>query len=201
MVDNILVFGSAFNPVHYGHLQPLEEVNSRKKFDKVLLVPSSKSREDKNILIEDSHRVAMLRLAVQDRNDFMIDTMEVDKPVWYKYTYYTMKYLKEKYIGSQLYFMLGSDILNALPDWQLGEDLVKENRFVVMERPGFEINRIISESAFLQKYEDHFTPIYNSIKINISSTMIRDKIKYGLSTKYLLPDSVRDYISEHKLYL
>ena len=53
---------------------------------------------------------------------------------------------------------------------------------------------------FLIKHEHHFDCLSKGVKIETSSTLIRSRIRDGLSAWYLVPQPALDYALEHKLY-
>ena len=97
---------------------------------------------------------------------------------------------------------MGSDAILELHTWKEPERLLTLCQFVVMTRPGYQNNELFS---LVDKYNQN--KFVKGIKIvevpyiEISSTLIRNRVKNGLSITYLVPEKVEKYIREHGLYL
>ena len=196
------IYGSAFDPITYAHLWTAKTVANRRKLDKVIFVPSSNARGDKGRRLTDNeHRWNMLQLAIKNKPLFEADRVELDTLGCYHYTYYTMEYFKKKYPNDELFFIMGADNLESLSSWKFGEDLIKNNKFIVMARDNYNMLEIIAKDKMLRKYEmEHFDLLHKGLSMEISSSYIRDEISMGGDGEFLLPDVCMDYIKEHKLY-
>src|SRR4051812_6739869 len=64
-----LYFGGSFNPIHHGHLRCAEAVANTAGYDRVVLIPNSRSphKPDNPELASAEDRLAMCRLAVAER--------------------------------------------------------------------------------------------------------------------------------------
>lgn len=197
----VLMYGAAFNPITFAHLLTAEIVRNRRGFDKVLFTPSSTKRRDKSDkLIGDEHRLEMLKLSVADNAHFEVCDLELTNPIWESKTEYTLRHYKELNPEDDVYFLIGADNLAGLPDWDNGEELVRDNKFIVMARDNFDMVEIIAKNKILRKYESNFDLLHKGIRMDISSTMVRDNTEIGLSTKYLLPEACIAYIEANGLY-
>ena len=195
------IFGSACDPITIGHLVTMEMVLDRRKLDGIILVPSSDKRRDKERkLTSNEHRLNMIDLAVADHDQIKVSTIEMDAAGWETYTYETMKKLKELHPDDELYFVMGADNLTNITSWHKGAELIKDNKFIVMGREGYDMAETIAKDSFLIKHEHHFDCLSKGVKIETSSTLIRSRIRDGLSVRYLVPQPALDYALEHKLY-
>jgi len=195
------IYGSSFDPITNGHLWSGSAIAQREELDKIIFLPSSIKRMDKNIKINDYHRIEMLKLAIENNPIFEYDTYEMNAPIGKQYSYYTMQYFKKKYPHDELFFLMGADLLAKLPNWQFGEQFIQNNHFIVIERNNLVMHKIIAEIPLLRKYERNFTLIYKGLINEISSSFIRDEFNYGGSPRYLMPDKIYNYIMENKLYI
>ena len=187
-MKKIGILGGTFNPPHTGHLVIANEVLHALGLDKVWFMPN-KVPPHKSIdsSVSNSDRLAMLHLAVDDNPDFRIETVELDRngP---SYTYDTIRILKDMYKDDEFYFIIGGDMVEYLPKWHAIDQLLELVKFVGVSRPSF-------------KDQSEYDILYAATpQIDISSSMIRERVKAGESIRYLLPDPVREYIEEHKLY-
>jgi nicotinate-nucleotide adenylyltransferase len=199
---NIGVLGGTFDPIHMGHLIIAEEVHSRLDLSQVLFVPAGqpwlKLDEDKSISPAE-HRVEMVRLAIADEPDFQLSTTEVERP-GPSYTVDTMAELSRQ-IGDQdrLYFILGWDNLNQLPQWHQPERLVKLCRLVPVRRVGFSPPDLDALEKAIPGLSQSLVML-NTPQIEISSSEIRERVARGLPIHKLVPEPVERYIKEQGLY-
>jgi nicotinate-nucleotide adenylyltransferase len=194
------IYGSSFDPITNGHLWSANTIAQREELDKVILLPSSSNRWDKNIGSGDCHRMAMLELAVAGNERFEIDDHEMKAPEGLHYTFYTMQYFREKYSGHQLFFLLGADLLAQLPNWSHAGELMEKTNFIVIERNNIPMRSVLESNPLLKKYEKHFTLVYKGIVNEISSSYIRGEFAAGRDPRYLLPETVYHYIIKNGIY-
>jgi len=182
------ILGGTFDPVHIGHLIIADQVMERMKLEEIRFMPNflpPHKEKVSNSTMED--RLKMLELALRDEAKFRIEDIEVRRGVT-SYTYDTMAYLKKREPDTEFYFIIGGDMVDYLPKWYKIDELIKLVQFVGVNRPGTK-----GESP----YPIQFLEVPS---INISSSMIREKLKKGESVKFLLPEAVIHYIKENHLY-
>lgn len=198
------IYGSSFDPITNVHLWTASTVAHRCKLDKVIFLPCSSKRKDKIMQTSDEHRWNMVLMAIEDNDKFVADDYEMKQDAWNISTYQTLRYFKEKYPNDDIYFIMGADLLIDIGNgkWEHAEELVKENRFIVMARNGIDMLSAISRSPILRNADDGqiFHLIDKGLAMEISSSYIRDEFKLGGEPRYLLPDKCYFYIKEHKLY-
>lgn len=182
------LMGGTFNPVHNGHLIVADQVASQLGLDQVVFLPDNlPPHVDKKEAIAAKDRVNMVRLAIAGNEKFTLDTLEVDRG-GVSYTYDTIKELKARHPEVDYYFIIGGDMVEYLPKWNKIDELVKMVKFVGVKRTGAKMN---------SKYPILWVDVPT---IDISSTLIRNKIKQGCSIRYLVPDAVAEYLKEEGLY-
>lgn len=184
-----LYFGS-FNPVHIGHLIIANYVAQMSDVDQVWLVlsPQNPHKPSKSLLNE-YHRLHLLQLAVQDNPALKASDFEFHLPKP-SFTVDTLIYLKEKYPNHQFSIVVGSDSFTNLKNWKNADVLIRDNPFVIYNRPGFPV-------------EDHLgakTTILDGPLLNISATDVRNLVKAGKSIQYLVPNPVRSEIERNNYY-
>lgn len=194
------IYGSSFNPITNGHLWTANTVAGRQRLDKVIFLPSSSKRMDKNITTQDLHRIEMLKLAIGGNEKFEHSDYEMKANVGTYYTYYTMEYFKKLYPAAEVFFIMGADLLTEIPDWKYSEELIKSNRFIVMERNDINMYKVIAGSVLLRRYEQQFILMGKGIVNEISSSYIRKEFEFGGDPRYLLPEAVYQYIRENQVY-
>lgn len=182
------ILGGTFNPPHTGHLVIANEVLNAYGLDEVWFMPNQvPPHKTVDESISHSDRLAMLALAIADNEQFRIEKAELERS-GRSYTYETMKILKDMYKETDFHFIIGGDMVEYLPKWHKIDELLKMVKFVGVSRPSYSI-----ETPYDILFAE--TP-----QMDISSSMIRERVSEGRSIRYLLPDPVRVYIEEHGLY-
>jgi len=184
-----LYFGS-FNPIHIGHLVIASHVVDNTDVQQVWFVVSPQNPLKKAAsLLNEYHRLHLVRLAVDDNQNFRVNDTEFKLPKP-SYTVDTVTYLKEKYPQHQFSIILGSDSMQNLHKWKNFQQLTTTNRLIVYTRPDFEATPIPSIDMVLLE-----APL-----LEISATEIRKLIKEGKSARYLVPDKVLTEIEQNGYY-
>jgi nicotinate-nucleotide adenylyltransferase len=186
-LKKIAILGGTFNPPHLGHLIIASEVQAQFNFDEIWFMPNQEPpHKESTIGVNSAQRLEMVRRAVADNPLFKIQTIELER-TGRSYTFDTMKLLTEKY-DDDFYFIIGADMIEYLPKWYKIEELVKLVTFVGVNRPDYD-----KQSAY---------PIIlmDVPNIEISSYMIREKVKMGKNIRYFVPKTVMEYIEENGLY-
>ena len=182
----IAILGGRFDPPHLGHLKIAEEVLiNRSDIDKLLFIPVYKHPWTR-VIASSKDRIAMLRSILSDKTD--VSDIEIkNKTVR---TIDSLKILKKE-LDADLYWIVGSDILQELHRWKNPEKLTHFATFLVFPRPGFPMP---------SKLPSGFEKIETPSMVDISSTKIRSLLKNKKPIKGLVPREVEEYIIEHKLY-
>jgi nicotinate-nucleotide adenylyltransferase len=186
-----LFFGS-FNPVHIGHLIIAEYMANRAEMDQVWFVVSPHNPlKLRATLANDFDRLHMVQLAIEDNTRLKASNIEFSLPKP-SYTIDTMAYLLEKYPHHEFSLIMGSDNLESLPKWKNYELLLERYTIHVYKRAGSTYDGTIEESGDIRFYE---VPM-----MDISSTYIRQSIASGHSIRYMVPESVYQFLDGSRLY-
>jgi nicotinate-nucleotide adenylyltransferase len=182
------ILGGTFDPPHYGHLLIANEVLSTLQLDEIWFMPNQEPpHKRKSESIKNEDRLQMLELAIGGNAAFRVETIELHRQ-GPSYTVDTMKMINDQYPDHQFFFIIGADMIEYLPKWHKIDELIKLVQFVGVERPEYS-----SQTDYPVMYVD--VPA-----IDVSSSMIRDRVKNGKTVRYLLPDMVIKYIEEKHLY-
>ncbi len=187
------IFGGTFNPIHYGHLINAEIIRSDFNLDRIILVPA-RYPVHKSLAgdVPAEERYAMAVLAVAEAREFEVSRIEIDRKEP-SYTITTVHALQKEYPGSELNLIVGMDSLNTIDTWRETEHLLNHVSLIVMRRPGEKPAPDIDLSGYSVRYGEN--PL-----IDISSTVIRERLREGKSVRFLMPDAVIDYIARKGLY-
>lgn len=184
---NIGIVGGTFDPIHNGHLWIANEVRERLNLDYIWFIPNKIPPHKEKKVTSGEHRVQMIRLAISDNEYFEFDTLELDRE-GRSYTFDTITLLKEMYPEHSFYFIIGGDMVEYLPKWYHIDELVHLVQFVGVTRNGYQL-------------ETPYPVITLELPMfEISSSMIRERIQDNQTIMYLVPERVREYIKEQKLY-
>ena len=198
----IAYLGGSFSPPHIGHLVIAERVREARGLGRVdLLVAGEPPHAAGKIALSAAHRVAMARLAVAANRGLGLDDRETKRP-GKSFTIETARELIAQGTKRPA-FIIGGDMLVDLPSWREVHQLLDLADIVPVLRPGFgwevfEPLRAALGDAAAKRLKDACVKIP---LLQISSSEIRERLAAGKSVRYLLPDSVLDYIKAHKLYL
>ncbi len=186
------IFGGTFDPVHQGHLIIAEQVREQLQFDRIWMMPAASPPHKQGETVTDSrHRLRMLQLAIKGNPFLEISTVELDHE-GLSYTYDTMRWLKEHHPEHQYAFIIGADMVEYLPHWHRVDELLHMIPFVAVGRRGYSLENPLPSTTSIELVE---IPL-----IDVSSSMIREKVRRGESVRYLVPEEVEAYIKEHRLY-
>lgn len=186
---NIAVLGGSFDPPHIGHYLVIKQIQElRSDIDKILLVPSFR-HQWKPIQASATDRLAMMRYLIGERIE--LSDMETERKQG-EYTIDTIRLLK-KQIDATFYFIVGSDIIYEFHRWKKTEELIQLATFLVFPRDPYHVPKKIPKGFELIQDK-------NLITTNLSSTIIRDRIKNGKSIHNLVQKEVENYIIQKKLY-
>ena len=191
-----LWFGGSFNPIHFGHLVCSRAVAEAAGFDLVVLVPSGQPphKSGDTTVAAAEHRLAMCRVAVAGDSFFEVHDLELNRS-GPSYTIDTVRELRSKG-WPEISWLIGADMAVFLPRWHNPASLLAEVNFVLMARPGWAMDWT-QLPADVQKLQSN---VVSAPLVDISSTMIRDRLRNAKSIRYLTPDAVVDYIQRQGLY-
>ena len=187
-----LYFGT-FNPIHIGHLIISNYMADYTDLDQVWLIVSPQNPlKKKKSLLEDYHRLAIVRVAIDDNLKLRVSDIEfkMERP---SYTSNTLAYIKEKYPQHQFNLIMGEDNLRTFHKWKNYELILDHHDIYVYPR--------ISEGNIETQFDNHKkihkvdAPI-----MELSSTFIRKSIKEGKNVRPMLPEHVWEYLDEMSFY-
>lgn len=194
------IMGGTFNPIHIGHLLLAQWAMEEAGLDGIIFMPTGNSYlKDKTEMLPGSERLAMTRLAVQDRDCFFCSDMEV-KRGGSTYTYETLESLRHIYPQAELYFIVGADCLFSIENWYCPEKIFKQCTLLAASRGGTPLQELEEKRQELAEHYGADILLMAFPDIEISSTDIRRRCREGKSIQYLVSDSVREYIIAGHFY-
>ncbi|MCD6555707.1 MAG: nicotinate-nucleotide adenylyltransferase [Bacteroidales bacterium] len=185
-----LFFGS-FNPVHNGHLIIANYILEYTELEQIFFVVSPQNPfKQKAALLEDYHRLALIKEAIGDNDKYHACDIEFKMPKP-SYTTDTLAYLKERYPEKEFSLIMGSDNLKNFHKWKNSRQIIDNHKLYVYPRPGFD--------------DSEFKEVKNIILIDaplmeISATFIRNAVKEKKDIRYYMPERAWNYLKEMHFY-
>jgi nicotinate-nucleotide adenylyltransferase len=206
------ILGGTLDPIHCGHLAAATAAQAAFGLPRVLVMPS---HVPPHRPIQPSaspfHRFAMTALAVTGvpRVEACDDELRADGP---SYTANTLERLQGRgFAASQIFFITGADAFAEIATWKRYPDVLDLAHFVVVSRPGYDIDSL---SSRLPNLLDRMRPAAAPARTDgrtlifllptptpdVSSTRVRERLRRGESIAGLVPPLVEAYIHQHRLY-
>jgi nicotinate-nucleotide adenylyltransferase len=196
VMRKIGLLGGTFDPIHNGHLIIAEYLRDHLSLEEIWFIPARcHPLKDNEIISTPEVRYRMLQIAIADNPAFKSLDIEL-KREGVSYTIDTLNYLADKFhaLVPEFYFLIGMDIVNELHRWKDPQQILEKSIVIAFGRPGFKANK--AARVFLPYIQFIHVPL-----LEISSSLIRQRCQDGRSIRYLVPEEVREYITEKKLYL
>ena len=186
--SSIILYGGAFDPIHNGHLRLASAASALLDAD-VFMVPN-KTPPWKKEKARLSARLALLRLAIKEYDNprIKICLFEAKSDQEISYSIDTVKYFKKRYPNKKIYLLVGADAYNEFDQWKQPVEIANLATIVVIPRPGCPIS-----IAMQERFPNTLILDYQGSG-DISSSSVRALQGYDI------PESVRDYIEDHRLY-
>ena len=218
------VMGGTFDPIHNGHLLAASEAAWRCKLDEVVFVPAGRPvfKLDRDVASAQD-RCAMVTLAIADDPRFSLSCVDIDRD-GVTYTVDTLRDLQAARPNDELFFIAGTDAIVQISRWKDAEQLPKLARFIAVTRPNGRISVNSDAVGVVNSATPEPQALAGSATValglsatpfgvpgldvtavpipmfDISSTMLRERVRRGLPINYLTPASVVRYIAAHGLY-
>ena len=202
--NSIAIFGGSFNPPTIAHINLAKQIlDKMKNIEKIIFVPVS-TKYNKQGLAPDEDRLELLKTICQDHPNMEVSSLELNSPRQL-YTIETLKIMQKQNPDKTIYFIVGTDNLKELETWHAANEILQQFKIIVLERDNDIMEKIISNSLFLQQYRESFIKL-NFNKIKLSSSYIRQKVQMGEEIKELVPEKIykdilRIYKKEEKTSL
>ncbi|MCG9740189.1 nicotinate-nucleotide adenylyltransferase [Shewanella insulae] len=208
------ILGGTFDPIHYGHIKPLLEVQVALDLDEIWLMPNHIPPHKDGTNTSTQHRLAMARLVCQQYPQLKLCDIEAsrDQP---SYSVETLKHLRQTHSEDQLVFIMGMDSFVGLPTWYHWQQLFDLCHIAVCQRPGWTLNKDSEMATLLDTRcadknkldEAADSGFYGGLIFPVtitpqpySSTEIRRQLSQNRLAPDAMPRVVADYIAAHHLY-
>jgi nicotinate-nucleotide adenylyltransferase len=198
-VARIGLLGGTFNPPHLGHLVCAQEAWDQLRLDRVLLVPvhtPPHKEADGDPGVE--ARVELCELAVAGDERLGVSRIDADVP-GPSFTLDTLSRLHERHPGDQLTFIVGGDMAHSLPSWREPEAILELADLAVAEREDVRRKDIVERLSGLRGARERIR-FFDMPRIDISSSLVRQRSAAGRPIRYLVPDQVAAAVERTRMY-
>lgn len=180
-MTRIGVFGGTFDPIHVGHLTVASAAMHELGLDQVLFVVAHRpwQKVGTRSIAPSELRLAMVEAATNHRDDFLASSIEIDRG-GSSYTFDTISSLREADDSADYVLIVGSDVVADLNTWHRHDELRELVTLAVIDRPG----DVGAEPPPGWRCERVSAPL-----VNLSSSMLRDRMAAGRPVDYLVPRS------------
>jgi nicotinate-nucleotide adenylyltransferase len=210
--ERIGILGGTFDPIHLGHVEAAEVARRACALDRVLILPSlAPPHRSERTYASAYHRFAMAALAASGRKGLVTSDLEL-RSTGPSYTVSTLqRFLDRGFEPVQLFFVTGSDAFAEIATWYGYPRLLDLSHFVVISRHGTALDALPGQLPDLAPRMHRGTRVspteagpsiflVGASTPDVSSTEIRRRCGAGQSVEGLVPHSVAEYISKHRLY-
>lgn len=204
------ILGGTFDPIHFGHLRMALELHDTLDLARVHLTPTHLPMYRKQPVATPEQRFAMVERAVAGEPALIADDREIRRkgPT---YSIDTLIEMREELPETPLCLMMGIDALLGLPSWHRWQEILDYAHIVIAHRPHYHLpqtgivaelikQRSQTDIAFLHENPAGGILLRPMTALEISATDIRKQIAIGRNPRYLLPDSVYEYIKQQHIY-
>jgi len=196
------ILGGSFDPVHYGHLLLAESAREQCRLDEVWFMPAAvPPHKQSKKMTSAKARLEMLSLAIAGNDAFVVSSIEIDRG-GVSYSVETLGEVKSQQPDAELFFLMGGETLNDLPNWREPGRVCELAIPTVVHRagspePNFDLLREFVSNERLDEIRELELEMP---LITISGTDIRERIVNSRSIRYLTPRAVEKYIQTNSLY-
>lgn len=186
------ILGGSFDPIHNGHLAIAQDSMLQAGLDMIYFMPTAQSPlKNHDPIAKASDRYKMIELALKGHPKFDVLDWEILR-TGVSYTIDTVKMLKKNWPHINFYWIIGSDLLEFLPQWKEINELVKLIEFIVLQRPGSSLSLPQIPNLKILKINNPLYPI--------SSSEIRIYVQDKKPIDIFVPIEVKNYILINKIY-
>ena len=198
------LYGGSFDPIHYGHLQPVRRAREALGLDRILYLPTARPPHKRGRRQAPAlARFTMVELALLEDSKAWVSSLEMeDEHV--TYTVDTLRHFHRQDPELDLHLLVGSDSFLGLSTWHQWQEIPRLARIVIMARPGWNAREASPELTELVASGRAVT-VPDAVRVEASSTEIRrrlaaDEIEGNPPLSGLVPAQVLDYIAKYELY-
>lgn len=182
----IILYGGTFDPVHLGHMIVANEIYHHFRPERFIWMPAHQNPlKNRHAEATDEERMAMLLGVTHILGFGEVSDIEILRS-GQSYTYDTVKALSAA--DDEIKIVIGTDQYLQLDQWHNIEGIRRLGRFIV-------INRETDQNVSDANVDSFFVP-----RVDISSTVIRERLAKGETVKLWLHEAIERYVRERRIY-
>ncbi len=195
------LFGGSFDPIHYGHLLLAESARDQLNLDRVIFLPLGEPPHHKDIRSLSDDRFNTTVLAIQDYPEFEASRYEIDKK-GVSYSVDTLRHYRTLFPNDEVFWIVSSETFNDFPNWRSPAEICRLASLVIARRAGYPEPNFESFTSFCdpKTIEVFKRQVIDFPFLEISSTLLRQRVRKGRSIRFLTPNPVVEYINKHRMY-
>ena len=194
------IYGGTFSPPHNGHIAAAKAFMEQMWLDFLYVIPTATPpHKEMEVPVDAAHRLEMCRLAFADVEGVYVSDMEMRRG-GRSYTVDTLRELTGE--DRRLFLLCGTDMMLTLDEWREPEEIFKLSYpvYIRREKDALIDKMIVQKIAdYNQKYGKVVRRIVTE-PIELSSNLVREKLRNGEDVSGLIPASVEKYIRDNHLY-
>jgi len=203
MEDHVGLFGGSFNPIHIGHMITARAIAESLQLTQICFIPCARPPHKwPHELATMEHRLEMTRLAVAGEEGFLVSDVEAREDRLHYPIHAIESLQREMGASSRLCWIIGCDAVRELWNWHRLGDMLDSCDIVIATRAGVLAPELAGLDRFLTEPQARRLrqgPVATP-NIEVSATQIRQRVRERRSIRYLVAESVSDYIDDWGLY-
>jgi nicotinate-nucleotide adenylyltransferase len=195
------LFGGSFDPIHRGHIEPVQEARRRLGLDRVIYLPTATPPHKPRRALAPAHaRYAMVELALLGEEGLYASAHELapDRPA---YTVETLEHFRREMPDAELHLLIGGDSFADFHHWVRWQEIAAAARLVVLTRPGWDLESFPLDPGVAALARTDRVLLLQQSPVDVSSTRLRELLASGqLLPAGAVPDLVVRYLQKYDLY-
>ena len=200
-VVNIGLFGGSFDPIHRGHVEPVQEARRLLGLERVIYLPTATPPHKPRRALAPAHaRFAMVELALLGEEGLYVSAHELtpDRPA---YTVETLEHFRREMPEAELHLLIGGDSFADFHHWVRWPEIAAAARLVVLARPGWELEPHSLDPGVAALARTDRVILLRQPPVDVSSTRLRELLAAGLPLPAgAVPELVVRYVQKYDLY-
>lgn len=206
------LFGGSFDPIHRGHIDPVQEARRSLGLDRVIYLPTAKPPHKPGRVLAPAHaRYTMVELALLGEEGLYASPHELT-PGRPAYTIETLEHFQrdrrempgadsDADSDTELFLLVGGDSFADLHLWVRFREIPGMARVVVLARPGWDFATVPLDVEVAEMARTDRVILLRQTPVDVSSTRLRELLAAGLPLPSgAVPELVVRYLQKYDLY-
>ena len=197
------LFGGSFDPIHRGHIDPVQEARRSLGLDRVIYLPTAKPPHKPDRVLAPAHaRYTMVELALLGEEGLHASPHELT-PGRPAYTIETLEHFRREMpdADTELFLLIGGDSFADLHLWVRFREIPGVARVVVLARPGWDFDTVPLDAEVAKMARTDRVILLRQTPVDVSSTRLRELLAAGLPLPSgAVPELVVRYLQKYDLY-